>query len=779
MMKTSPATINLPDWTDPSAAAWISSPVLGGPRTVSPAVYYRRGLRIEGGGPARAFLHITALGIFECEINGRRVGNEVFAPGWTDYRQRVYYRTYDVTSLLRDGENVLGVILGDGWFSGHVAEKDRQLYGEHPSFLAVLEAHSGGQPAVLVRTDAGWSYSCGPILENDLIMGESYDARRELGGWSSPGCSGAWLPATIQPAPDIVIERSPGPPVRRMESLPGRALAAPPDVSWLPFCRRYDFGQNFSGRVRLRATGKRGLHLQIRHAETLKPDGSLYTENLRSARATDQYTLKGEGLEEWEPRFTFHGFRYAEITWQGAAADLQIESLEGIVLHSDTPRTGEFECSHPLLNQLAKNILWGQKSNFLEVPTDCPQRDERLGWTGDAQVFIRTAAFFMDVRGFFHKWLQDMRDAQGSDGAVPAFIPFTGSFGSAGDGGTAWADATFICPWTIYLCYGDTEILREHYASMAAYHDFLGAHRVKDHIRSHPEIDGWGGFGDWLALDGSGVSSGGTPKDLIGTAFYAYATDILSQAAGILGKCDDSALYRALHREILEAFARRFVTPDGLVVGGTQTGYVLALHFGLVPEALRSSAASELVRLIVRNGNRIGTGFVGTPYILHVLEANGHLDVAYRLLEQEAFPSWLFPVKNGATTIWERWDGWTPEKGFQDHGMNSFNHYAYGAVGDWLVSSVAGLDIEEPGYRSIRFKPRPGGSLTRARASLLTGFGRASIGWEIEAGELLLHLDVPAGSRAALDLPPACGQAPLALGSGAHELRFPFPSAGG
>ena len=760
-----------------TSASWISSPCLGGPRTVPPALYYRRVFQIEGPVPKRVFLHITALGLFECEINGHRVGEDVLAPGWTDFRKRVYYYSYDITSMLQPGENILGVIVGDGWYSGHVAEKDRQFYGEQPAILASVENHADHDSVALVATDDSWTYARGPILENDLLMGESYDARRELGAWSSPGYTAVgWLSVSILHNPSIAVERSPGPAVRRQEILPGQSIPAGSDQLWRPKQQRFDFGQNFTGRVRLRVTGPRGLHLRIRHAEVLKPDGSLYTENLRSARAIDHYTLKGEGIEEWEPRFTFHGFRYVELEWQRQTADLDIKSVEGVVLHSDTPRTGHFACSHPLLNQLANNIVWGQKSNFLEVPTDCPQRDERLGWTGDAQAFIRTAAFFMDVRGFFHKWLQDLRDTQTAEGGIPPFAPYSRSFGCSTDGGPAWADATFICPWMIYLCYGDKEILREHYPSMVHYLDYLAANKVKDFIRSHPDVDGWGGFGDWLALDGSGVTSGGTPKDLIGTAFYAHGVDIAAKTATILGHREEATRYETLYTGIVDAFRARFLTPDGMVIGGTQTGCILALHFDLVPRELRPATSRQLVRLIERNGFRIGTGFVGTPYILHVLEATGHMDIAYKLLEQEAFPSWLFPVKNGATTIWERWDGWTPDKGFQDAGMNSFNHYAYGAVGDWMVSTVAGLQFDpgHPGYEQIIFKPRPGGTLTWAEATLSTPRGKTSIRWELKDATLALNLVVPPGSCAILDLPAAFRTAPITISEGIHQQSFKY-----
>ena len=454
--------------------------------------------------------------------------------------------------------------------------------------------------------------------------------------------------------------------------------------------------------------------------------------------------------------------------------------VTGIVLHSDTAPTGTFSCSHPLLNQLQKNIVWGQKSNFLEVPTDCPQRDERLGWTGDAQVFIRTAAFNMDVREFFHKWMRDVCDAQRPSGAVPSVVPARGFVRPAEDGGPAWADAIIICPWTIYLCYGDRSILENHYEAMVCFLDFIARERCKNHIRSHPEVDASGGYGDWLALDGSGRTDGATPRDLIGTAFYAYDVKIMEQVAGVLGRHEDAARFRALSLQITEAFLRRFVTPEGLMASGTQTSYVLALHFGLLPEELRPSAARELVRDIERRGFHIATGFVGTPYILEVLEANGFLEIAYRLLEQETFPSWLFPVTNGATTIWERWDGWTPEKGFQDKGMNSFNHYAYGAVGAWMYRSVAGLELkaEDPGYRHILFRPRPGGSITSAQAELKTPQGPTGICWKIEGTNLVVEAFVPAGARATFSPPPGYVSQPAEWGPGQHRIvltKAPLP----
>ena len=752
-----------------SQSRWISSPVTGGPFTSPPASFFRKPFSLHS--PIRqASLRITALGLYECEINGQRVGNQVLSPGWTDYHKRVYFQEYDVTDLVKEGPNAMGVILGDGWFSGRVCWGDRQVYGMRPQFIAEMDISLQDGARITVVTDASWLTTIGPILENDLLGGESYDARCELPNWSAPSCGDSqWQPVSLAETPSLTLEKSPAPPMRRMHELSPQSIVELPSA-WPKPLRLFDFGQNFAGRIRLAVKAPSGRALTITYAEILNPDGTPYTENLRTAKATDHYTCKGGETETWEPRFTFHGFRYAAI------AGLQPEdevSLTGIVIYSDMKPSGSFSCSNPLLNQLQSNIVWGQRSNFLDVPTDCPQRDERLGWTGDAQVFVRTAAFNMQVRDFFRKWMQDVRDAQRADGSVPPVVPQADFIkGLAVDGGPAWADATIICPWTIYRCYADREILALHYDSMRKYMDFLAAHRCIDRIRSHPDIDSWGGFGDWLALDGSGKTEGGTPRDLIGTAFYAYDAEIMAKIATVLGRDQDAADFRALHEKIVSAFQYRFITPAGLLTSGTQTAYVLALHFGLVPEKLRPVAARELVRDIERRDFHLATGFVGTPYLLDVLETEGCLDVAYRLLEQETFPSWLFPIKNGATTIWERWDGWTPEKGFQDKGMNSFNHYAYGAVGAWMYRTVAGIDLdtEIPGYQKIIFRPRPGGSLTAAQASLETPFGLTSISWQLREAELKVQVLVPPDTQARFDPPQGYGGSAIELEAGQHNL---------
>jgi alpha-L-rhamnosidase len=750
------------------ASSWIASPIVGGTRATVPVPYVRKTFQISG--PIRsARLTCTALGVYEAEINGQRVSEDVFAPGWTDYDVRVMVQEYDVTALLKEGKNVVGAILGDGWYCGNVGWLGRQLYGDRPRWRAELEIQRMDGSIETIVTDGSWKTKTGPMLESDFLMGEVYDARLELGEWSKPGFDdSAWAPVLVGPDPASKLELSKGVPVRRQEELVPvtiRRLSTWPDPTEL-----FDFGQNFTGRIRMTVRAPKGTTLTLRYAEILQPNGNVYTENLRSARATDYYTCKGGMPEVWEPKFTFHGFRYVAV--EGDLKDVTLE-MTGIVLHSQMKKTGHFACSHPLLNQLQHNILWGQKSNFLEVPTDCPQRDERLGWTGDAQVFVRTACFNMDVRAFFHQWMQSARDAQSPNGAVPCVIPQKG-FMNRDEGGPAWSDATIICPWTIYLCYGDKLILEEHYDSMQKYLGFMENHRSKNLIRSHPEIDDWGGFGDWLALDGSGKTEGGTPKELIGTAFFAYDADLMVKIATVLGRKEDAARFRNLHERVVSAFRKRFVTPEGLIASGTQTAYVLGLHFGLIPEEGRVNAATELVRDIIRRGLHLATGFVGTSYLLEVLENAGYLDIAYQLLEQETFPSWLFPVKNGATTIWERWDGWTPEKGFQDKGMNSFNHYAYGAVGAWMYRTVAGLELDpaEPGYRHILFRPRPGGSLTWAEAKLQTARGEVAIRWETKENQLEVDIAVPPGAQATFDPPAGYQAAQTTWGPGSHRLTL-------
>lgn len=729
------------DWR----ASWIGANVIGGPRTMPPCPYLRREFVMDK--PiASARLYVTALGLFECEINGQRVGNDVLAPGRTEYLKRVPYHVYDVTSMLKVGDNCVGAILGDGWYCGHVHSDPRMLYGDRPRLLLQLELAFADGSRQTVVSDPTWKVTTnGPIRSSDLLMGEDYDARMELGAWSTPGFDDSrWMPVECFDDPGIDIVARAMPPVRRIDEVrPANA----PTMSANKRRWTFDFGQNLVGRVRLRLRNtKPGQVITVRHAEMLDKNGKLYTEALRTARATDYYTCRGATEETYEPRFTFHGFRYIEVNGLLPVGQTPPDdTATAVVLHTDLPFTGSFVCSDPLLNQLQSNIRWSQKGNFLEIPTDCPQRDERLGWTGDAQVFIRTAAFNMDVAPFFTKWMQDMTDAQLPSGGIPATVPLCISIRN--EGGPAWSDAVIICPWTIYLCYGDRRILAERWETMTRFMDYL-RREFPDFIRSH-EKRHWGGYGDWLNQNAD------TPKDYIGTAFFAYSAKLMSRIAGVLGKTDAANDYAKLFENIRAAFQHRFLTPAGLVVSQTQTAYVLALHFDLLPAEHRAVALDALVKDIESRDMHLSTGFVGTPYLTHVLAEGGRIDIAYALLQQTTCPSWLYPITQGATTMWERWDGYTHDKGFHDAGMNSYNHYAYGAVGAWMYATVAGLDLDpdDPGFRRLVIRPRPGGTLSQAQADLRTPFGAASSHWSIRDGQIELNVVVPANTTARVRVP--------------------------
>ncbi|HRI81912.1 MAG TPA: family 78 glycoside hydrolase catalytic domain [Opitutaceae bacterium] len=753
---------------------WIGSSLAGGPEVSMPSPYVRTIFNVSRQ-LASARLYVTALGCFEFELNGRRVGRDEFTPGWTDYAKRVQYIVYDVAALLKPGANAAGAILGDGWYAGRVGWRTRGYYGDRPKLLAQLVLTYADGATAVVATDSAWKVAFGPITESDIMAGETYDARRELPGWSTAGYDDrAWLPVTTFPAPAIDLSPVLGPPVRVTQEIkpvaPPKKLEIWPAPVWI-----YDLGQNMVGRVRLRAKLAAGQTVRLRFAEVLNPDGTLYTENLRAARCTDFYTAKGDPQgETWEPRFTFHGFRYVEL--EGLPGDPLPDAVTGVVLHSDTPRTGDFSTSDPLINQLQRNIDWGQRGNFLEVPTDCPQRNERLGWMGDAQVFCRTAAWNRDVAAFFNKWQRDIADAQGKEGQMPSVAPHIEGVGP--DGGPAWADAAVICPWTMYLCYGDKELLARHFASLEKFIAYM-EDQAKALIRSHPDTKVWHGYGDWLALDGSGNVFGNTPKDLIGTALFCYSTDLVAKMARVLGRTGDAVRHEKLAARIRRAYQQRFLTDDGVAAGLTQTSYVLTLQFDLAPAAVRPKLMRELVRDIEQRGWQLTTGFVGASYLPHVLTRFGRNDVAYKLLHQKKWPSWLYAVTQGATTIWERWDGWTKEKGFQDKGMNSFNHYAYGAIGSWLYAVVAGVDLDPaaPAFKRIRLTPRPGGELTRARGTLDTPHGKIVSAWKTAAGRFEWEVTVPPNATATATFPiPAGskiteGRSPLARSAGVSAVK--------
>lgn len=767
------------DWE----ASWIAAKLSGGARTNVPVPQLRKTFHVDKP-VANARLYATALGVYESTLNGQRVGDDVFAPGWTDYTKRVRYQVYDLTSQIRQGENALGALLGDGWAAGFVGMGNRQVYVDKPRFLAQLELTFTDGTTQKVVTDESWRHQFGPILASDMLMGEAYDARLELPGWNAPGFDARdWLPVETFEHPEVQLVATNGPMIRPMLELKSSAPIGT-QHDFLNKRDTVDLGQNMVGRVRFRGSAPRGTTVVLRFAEVLGEDGRIYTDNLRTAAATDAYTFKGEGEEVWESKFTFHGFRYVEV--KDYPGEVTPDTVTGVVLYSDMPETGTFECSDPLLNQLQRNIVWGQRGNFLDVPTDCPQRDERLGWTGDIQVFASTAAFNMNVAGFLTKWAEDVRDAQSEAGAVPAVVP-KAAFGLE-DGGPAWADAAVICPWTVYRCYGDLRILQDNWDVMERFMNFV-ARESPGHIRCAPGYEGWMGFGDWLSINAD------TPRDLIGTAFFAYDARLMAEMAEAIGDQAAAARYGQLFAEVREAFQNRFLvggtlTAEDLVEAKartdvaqadaisrgnlqhaaygpvtsevyntelftpTQTAYVLGLHFDLLPEGLRERAADELAADIERRGLHLSTGFVGAPYLLHVLSEHDKLDLAYALLAQTTWPSWLYAVTQGATTVWERWDGLT-ERGFQSAEMNSFNHYAYGSVGAWLYRTVSGLWPSEPGYKHAVIRPQPGGGLRYAKASLETPYGTLAVSWEKDdEGALQLDVTVPPNTSATIYLPP-------------------------
>jgi alpha-L-rhamnosidase len=730
------------DWT----AAWIGT----GPTDTAggPSPLLRRGFRLSGA-VASARVYATSLGLYELYLNGLRVGDQLFAPGWTSYNRRLQYQTYDVTSLLNAGDNAIGAILGDGWYRGQLGfDPHRNIYGKRLALRLQLEIRYRDGRSERIVSDSQWKTSTGPILASDIYGGETYDARRERAGWTNAPYDergGGWSRVSLVDAPPGKLIAAESPPVRRVREI------RPVDIRRAPSGETvFDLGQNFSGWARLKVRGSAATVITLRFAEVLDRDGNLYTANLRRASQTDRYTLKGGGDETYEPHFTFHGFRYVGVTGLPAPADTG--TITGIVVSSDLAQTGSFETSDALLNRLQQNIVWGQRSNFLDVPTDCPQRDERLGWTGDAQVFAPTAAFNMDVSGFFSKWLGDVAADQDKSGSLPWVIPDVLGADSANASGTAgWSDATVIVPWTTYVAYGDRGMLERQYASMRAWVEF-------ERRRAGPDLlwqPGWQ-FGDWLALHSDDPSYPGatTQTDFIATAYFAHSADIVAHAARALGNHSEAARYDSLFRDVRAAFNREFVSRAGRVGENTQTAYALAIAFDLLPDSLVAVAADRLAADVRRRGMHLTTGFLGTPQLLPVLSATGHLDVAYALLMQRTYPSWLYPITRGATTMWERWDGIRPDSSFEDAGMNSFNHYAFGAVGDWMYRTIGGIQVDPqaPGGKRVDIAPRPGGGLTHASASLETGYGKVASSWKLDGPRFVLAVSVPPNTTADVTL---------------------------
>lgn len=736
-----------------------------------------------------ARVYATSLGMYELYINGAQVGDGLLTPGWTDYRERLQYQTYDVTELLKAGDNAIGASLGIGWYKGDLAGwvGRRNVYGSQMGLLLqLLVRYTDGREAIVV-TDDSWKASESPVIYSELYHGETYDARREQQGWDLPRFDDAdWSNVWVMDKDISTVVPQDGVMIRKREVLkPISMFKTPKDELVI------DFGQNMSGWVKFSAVGKAGDRVVLKHAEVLDAEGNFYTENLRAAKSRIEYILKEEGTETYEPHFTFQGFRYVMI--EEYPGDVDLEDFEAVVIHSDIERTGDFSCSDELINKLHHNILWGLKGNFVDIPTDCPQRDERLGWTGDAQVFMKAACYLKDVRVFFKKWFRDIRAGQLGDGGIPYVIPDvltdTTEEGLVGENhsATGWGDAAVICPWTLYVTYGDKRILEEQYDSMKAWIEYIRS-RAQDGVLWNTGFH----FGDWVALDAKeGSYFGATPNDLTATAYYAYSTRILVRAAGILGKDKDAEEYSRLHEEIVKAFRNEFFTPNGRLAAPTQTSHILSLMFGLVPKEHMDRTIEGLIKLLDENDGHLVTGFLGTPYFCHVLSRNGKLKEAYDLLLKEDYPSWLYQVKMGATTIWEHWDGIKPDGTMWSPDMNSFNHYAYGAIADWLYGVVAGLDTdpENPGFKRIIMKPQPGGGLTFAKAEYRSVYGKASIKWAIENGNMRVDVSVPHNTTAHLVLPdadaadvvgegadfiPCSGGCEAEIGSGTYSFSYPY-----
>lgn len=782
--------LHVRDWK----AKMICPDLIEDPEKSEPCPMLRKEFAIKSG-TTRARLYITAHGLYEAWINGKRVGDELFTPGWTTYQKCLQYQVYDVTEGLKEGANAIGVVLGDGWYRGYTSYFcERNIYGAKLGLYMQLEITYQDGVTEFVVSDETWRASTGPIVESDIFNGEVYDARLEKPGWDGPGFDdSAWSKVSAVAFDPAILAAPIGVPVRRMEEvLPEEIINTPAGETVV------DFGQNMAGWIRLKARGPRGTAITVQHGEVLDSAGNFYNKNLRMAKATDRFILKGDDKEEvFEPRFTFHGFRYVKL--EGYPGEVTPDCLTGIVVHSDLDRTGEFSCSNPLVNRLHKNIIWTQKSNFLDVPTDCPQRDERMGWTGDLQVYAPTACLNMNSAPFLARWLRDLKNDQRRNGSVPLFIPdpfadkkdfvkrllkhrsrregdHTGLIDKLFvlfilNSSSAWGDAAVLVPWQLYLNYGDTRILESHYESMQAFLQFIEKRaakfgsfiyvnprkwfqkRTREHLRYYSTAGFH--FGDWLAPGDGMNKSILKSKWYIPTVYYALDALILSKVAAILGREDDAAYYREMHDRIKAAFQCTRVKNNGRIWPKRQTAYVLALMADMLPDESKEKAARILADMVRDGDYQLGTGFLGTPLICQVLSRYGYADVAYELLLQEKH-QWLYQVNKGATTIWEHWDAIREDGSFQSERMLSFNHYAYGAIGAWLYQGIAGINVDEarPGYKHIIIEPLPSEKLMYARASYNSIHGLIRSEWSLpENNQLIIQVEIPANASAKVIIP--------------------------
>jgi alpha-L-rhamnosidase len=715
---------------------------------------------------ASARAYVSAHGVIELEVNGRRVGDEILTPGWTSYHHRLRYATFDITDLLSEGSNCLGAWLGDGWWRGRLGFGGgrHDIYGDRLAALVQVEILTKDGRTIVVGTDGQWSAGPGPIVTSDLYDGETFDARADDAAWSSVGFDeDGWSPAELRERGDSVLVAPKGPPMRVVETLAPVEVIAKGDGRYI-----LDFGQNHSGRLHVTVKGAEGDVVRLRHSEVLV-DGELCVEPLRTAKVTDELRLSGEPIE-WSPRFTIHGYRYAEVSgWPG---DLAEGAVVSEVIYSDMERRGWFEVSDAKVARLHENVLWSLRSNFVDIPTDCPQRDERLGWTGDLQVFAPTATFLYDVTGFLSSWFDDLAAEQLELDWVPPYVPYMEipPFDKMGHPPLAvWGDVALLTPEVLFRRSGDIGLLRRQYASAKAWLASVEAAAGADRICA-----GTDQLGDWLDPNAppEDPTRAMTDRYLVATAYFAHSARTLAAVATVLGEPKDATRYAALADEVAAAYAARYISKDGRVDGDSQTAYALTEVFGLWPdEATRASGTARLAELVDAADGRVSTGFAGTPVVTDALSGSGHLAQAYRMLECDKAPSWLYAVDNGGTTIWERWDSIKPDGTVNAGDMTSFNHYALGSIADWLHRVVAGIAADAPGWRRIRFAPQPGGTISSAGARHITPYGEAAITWSIKGDALSGEVRVPVGSQAVLDLP---GADPRELGHGVHSFSVPW-----
>ena len=721
----------------------------------------------EGHGDVvRATLRATAFGVYEAFINGAPVGPDVLSPGWSSYEWRLRYRSYDVTSLMGPA-TVIGVELGNGWYRGRLAWHGMSnLYGDELGFFGQLDIEFADGHVQTVASDSSWQAGPSATTFNDLYDGQTIDARRRPAGWSKPGFAPGtdWTGVRKVAFDGGRLAEPVGPPVVRAGVVRPVEIFASPSGKML-----VDFGQNLVGWLRFTVQGESGHAITVRHAEVLE-FGELGVRPLRSAKATDTFVLSG-GEDFFEPTKTFHGFRYAEITgWPGTLTERDIEA---VVVHSDLERTGTFECSNELVNQLHRNIAWGLKGNFLDLPTDCPQRDERLGWTGDIAVFAPTSAYLYDVKGFLQDWLLDLAaEQQAADGLVPITVPDILKYCPqppefpAPESSALWSEASVWVPWALWEAYGDLSVLANQYASMASH-----TRRVEGLLSPAGLWDSGFQFGDWLDPDAAPDQPWAAKADtgVVATACMYRTARLTAKAAGLLGKHDDEAYFEALAGRVRAAFAEHYVAAGGTIFSDCTTVYALAIAFDILatPE-LRDFAGNRLAELVRDNDYRVSTGFAGTPFITHALTDTGHVDEAYRLLLEEGCPSWLYPVTMGATTVWERWDSMLPDGTINPGEMTSFNHYALGAVADWMHKAIGGIRPLEPGYARVLIAPQPGEGISWAKTSLKTPHGVVRVEWTLDDGGFRLEATVPDGVAADVVLPDGARHT---IGGGTRSFR--------